>query len=100
MIDGLGITGYEGIFLKVCEITLSVLRTHKETLMTVLETFIHDPLVEWTKTNKSSKVFSSLLVGSGALERRRMPMTWHGGQARQQAADTCTYVDGEGEFGT
>lgn len=54
MIDGLGITGYEGIFLKVCEITLSVLRTHKETLMTVLETFIHDPLVEWTKTQKSS----------------------------------------------
>ncbi|RLN13077.1 serine/threonine-protein kinase ATR [Panicum miliaceum] len=54
MIDGLGITGYEGIFLKVCEITLSVLRTHRETLMTVLETFIHDPLVEWTKTNKSS----------------------------------------------
>ena len=34
--------------------SLSVLRTHKETLMTVLETFIHDPLVEWTKTNKSS----------------------------------------------
>jgi serine/threonine-protein kinase ATR len=53
MIDGLGITGYEGVFLKVCEITLSVLRTHKETLMTVLETFIHDPLVEWTKTQKS-----------------------------------------------
>ncbi|KAL6603454.1 hypothetical protein ACP70R_043815 [Stipagrostis hirtigluma subsp. patula] len=54
MIDGLGITGYEGVFLKVCEITLSVLRTHKETLMTVLETFIHDPLVEWSKSNKSS----------------------------------------------
>ncbi|WVZ78438.1 hypothetical protein U9M48_026147, partial [Paspalum notatum var. saurae] len=53
MIDGLGITGYEGVFLKVCEITLSVLRNHKETLMTVLETFIHDPLVEWTKSNKS-----------------------------------------------
>lgn len=54
MIDGLGITGYEGVFLKVCEITLSVLRTHKETLMTVLETFIHDPLVEWNKNTKSS----------------------------------------------
>ncbi|PKA50257.1 Serine/threonine-protein kinase ATR [Apostasia shenzhenica] len=54
MIDGLGITGYEGVFLKVCEITLSVLRTHKETLMSVLETFIHDPLVEWTKSHKSS----------------------------------------------
>uniref|UniRef100_A0A1D1YBN2 Serine/threonine-protein kinase ATR n=1 Tax=Anthurium amnicola TaxID=1678845 RepID=A0A1D1YBN2_9ARAE len=56
MIDGLGITGYEGVFLKVCEISLSVLRTHKETLMSVLETFIHDPLVEWTKSHKSSGV--------------------------------------------
>ena len=56
VIDGLGITGYEGIFLRVCEITLSVLRSHRETLMSVLETFIHDPLVEWTKSHKSSGV--------------------------------------------
>ncbi|XP_010266921.1 PREDICTED: serine/threonine-protein kinase ATR isoform X2 [Nelumbo nucifera] len=56
MIDGLGITGYKGIFLRVCEITLSVLRTHRETLMSILETFIHDPLVEWTKSHKSSRV--------------------------------------------
>ncbi|KAM7257739.1 hypothetical protein ACFE04_013480 [Oxalis oulophora] len=56
MIDGLGITGYEGMFLRVCEITLSVLRSHRETLMSVLETFIHDPLVEWTKSHKSSGV--------------------------------------------
>ncbi|XP_057966398.1 serine/threonine-protein kinase ATR [Malania oleifera] len=56
MIDGLGITGYEGIFLRACEITLSVLRAHRETLMSVLETFIHDPLVEWTKSHKSSGV--------------------------------------------
>lgn len=56
IIDGLGITGYEGAFLKVCEITLTVLRTHRETLMSILETFIHDPLVEWTKSHKSSGV--------------------------------------------
>ncbi|KAH7278933.1 hypothetical protein KP509_38G065100 [Ceratopteris richardii] len=56
MVDGLGITGYEGIFSRVCEITLSVLRANRETLMSVLETFIHDPLVEWTKTHKSSGI--------------------------------------------
>ncbi|XP_057769186.1 serine/threonine-protein kinase ATR isoform X2 [Salvia miltiorrhiza] len=56
MIDGLGITGYEGTYLRVSEITLSILRAHKETLMSVLETFIHDPLVEWTKSHKSSGV--------------------------------------------
>eukprot|EP00850_Spirogloea_muscicola_P009313 SM000052S17705 [mRNA] locus=s52:211237:225088:+ [translate_table: standard] len=54
MVDGLGITGYEGVFLRVCEITLNVLRVHRETLINVLETFIHDPLVEWTKSHKSS----------------------------------------------
>ncbi|KAG6548304.1 hypothetical protein Mapa_010357 [Marchantia paleacea] len=56
LVDGLGITGYEGIFLRVSEITLSVLRLHRETLMSVLETFLHDPLVEWTKSHKSSGV--------------------------------------------
>ncbi|KAL0422944.1 UNVERIFIED_CONTAM: Serine/threonine-protein kinase ATR [Sesamum latifolium] len=56
MIDGLGITGYEGTYLRVCEIILSILRAHKETLVSVLETFIHDPLVEWTKSHKSSGV--------------------------------------------
>ncbi|KAL2643558.1 hypothetical protein R1flu_011145 [Riccia fluitans] len=56
LVDGLGITGYEGIFLRVSEITLSVLRSHRETLMSVLETFLHDPLVEWTKSHKSSGV--------------------------------------------
>ncbi|GER42368.1 serine/threonine-protein kinase ATR [Striga asiatica] len=56
MIDGLGITGYEGTYRRVCEITLSTLRANKETLMSVLETFIHDPLVEWTKHHKSSGV--------------------------------------------
>ena len=56
MVDGLGITGYEGVFLRVAEITMEVLRSHRETLMSVLETFIHDPLVEWTKSHKSSVV--------------------------------------------
>lgn len=56
MVDGLGITGYEGVFLRVCEITLGILRAHRETLVSVLETFIHDPLVEWTKSHKSSGI--------------------------------------------
>lgn len=52
MVDAMGLSGYEGVFRKVCELTLRVLRTNRETLMSVLETFIHDPLVEWTKDTK------------------------------------------------
>ena len=49
MVDGLGIAGTEGVFVSICEIVLDILRTNRETLMTVLETFVHDPLLEWTQ---------------------------------------------------
>ncbi|KAB2602641.1 Ataxia telangiectasia-mutated and RAD3-related [Pyrus ussuriensis x Pyrus communis] len=42
--------------LQVCEITVSVLRMHRETLMSVVETFVHDPLVEWTKSHNEQSV--------------------------------------------
>ncbi|EGO27933.1 hypothetical protein SERLADRAFT_414152 [Serpula lacrymans var. lacrymans S7.9] len=47
MIDGLGVTGVEGVFRKACEVTLQLLRDNKDSLMSVLDAFIHDPLVEW-----------------------------------------------------
>ncbi|ELR24308.1 serine-protein kinase ATR family protein [Acanthamoeba castellanii str. Neff] len=48
MTDALGLTKHEGVYRSVCELTLRVLRDNKDTLMSVLETFIYDPLVEWT----------------------------------------------------
>ncbi|KAH9999987.1 hypothetical protein BJV77DRAFT_1114938 [Russula vinacea] len=47
ILDGFGITGAEGVFRIACEITMGLLRENKDTLMTVLDPFIHDPLVEW-----------------------------------------------------
>jgi serine/threonine-protein kinase ATR len=47
MIDGLGVTGVEGAFRIACEVTLQLLRDNKDSLMSVLDAFIHDPLVEW-----------------------------------------------------
>lgn len=52
--DAFGATSYEGVYRKSCEATMRVLRDSLETLMTILETFIHDPLVEWSKTKKVS----------------------------------------------
>jgi serine/threonine-protein kinase ATR len=50
LVDALGVTGVEGVFRKAAEISLSVLRQNSESLMSVLEAFVHDPLVEWTST--------------------------------------------------
>ena len=32
-----------------------MLREHRETLVSVMETFVHDPLCEWTKRHRSSE---------------------------------------------
>lgn len=47
IIDGMGVTGVEGVFRRCCEETLSVMRTNKEALLTIIEVFIHDPLYKW-----------------------------------------------------
>ncbi|GAA5921352.1 hypothetical protein JCM1841_002451 [Sporobolomyces salmonicolor] len=47
IIDGMGVTGVEGVYRRSAEITLRILRANKDSLRSVLETFLHDPLVEW-----------------------------------------------------
>ncbi|XP_062116268.1 serine/threonine-protein kinase ATM isoform X5 [Humulus lupulus] len=47
IIDGMGVSGVEGVFRRCCEETLSVMRTNKEALLTIVEVFIHDPLYKW-----------------------------------------------------
>ncbi|CAG8582777.1 10118_t:CDS:2, partial [Dentiscutata heterogama] len=43
----LGVTGVEGVFRIACENVLRVLRENKEILITLLEAFVYDPLVDW-----------------------------------------------------
>ncbi|KAK9117159.1 hypothetical protein Sjap_016106 [Stephania japonica] len=47
IIDGMGVTGVEGVFRRCCEKTLSVMRSNKEALLTIIEVFIYDPLYKW-----------------------------------------------------
>lgn len=49
MVDALGVCGYEGAFRRSCEITLEFLRNHEDMVMTMLETFLHDPINDWKK---------------------------------------------------
>ena len=55
MVDAFGIYGIEGPYRKCCEVTMRVLRDHRELLMSVLETFLHDPLCEWNKSKSRSR---------------------------------------------
>ncbi|XP_039962774.1 serine/threonine-protein kinase Smg1 [Bactrocera tryoni] len=46
--EALGITGIEGTYRLGCEHVLKILRKERETLLTLLEAFVYDPLVDWT----------------------------------------------------
>ncbi|BGO96796.1 Serine/threonine-protein kinase MEC1 [Rhodotorula toruloides] len=58
IIDGMGVTGFEGqsgVYRRACEITLRILRANRDSLRSVLETFLHDPLVEWVYVSKKQR---------------------------------------------
>ncbi|TPX67125.1 hypothetical protein SpCBS45565_g04070 [Spizellomyces sp. 'palustris'] len=44
-----GVTGVDGVFKIACENTMRVMRENHKTLLTLLEAFVYDPLVDWTK---------------------------------------------------
>ncbi|EAA61621.1 hypothetical protein AN6975.2 [Aspergillus nidulans FGSC A4] len=47
MIDAFGAYGYNGPFRKTCELSLDLLRQNEDALMTILETFLHDPTTDF-----------------------------------------------------
>ena len=48
----MGVTGVEGPFRRASEVTMRILRANKDSLLNVLEAFVHDPLVEWQTRKK------------------------------------------------
>lgn len=45
MVDGMGLCGFEGVYRRVMETCMSVLRTNRETLLSVLEPFLQESRV-------------------------------------------------------
>lgn len=69
MVDALGVISYNGVFRKSCEVTMRILRLNQESLTSVLETFIHDPLVEWDKKRRNA---SNNNVDTGNVEAKKV----------------------------
>ncbi|KAJ3014917.1 Serine/threonine-protein kinase smg1 [Thoreauomyces humboldtii] len=70
--SALGVTGTHGVFRIASENVLRVMRDNRETLLTLLEAFVYDPLVDWTR-NASEDVDKRRLelnVNIGVLASR------------------------------
>ncbi|KAJ3294404.1 phosphatidylinositol kinase- protein kinase tor1 [Rhizoclosmatium sp. JEL0117] len=47
LVNAMEVSGIEGNFRITCEHVMRVLREHKSSVMSVLEAFVHDPLIYW-----------------------------------------------------
>ncbi len=56
MVDAMGPQGVEGPFRKAAELTYKLLRQHEDTLITILETFVHDPTADFLGGRKRKKI--------------------------------------------
>ena len=48
LVDGMGITGTEGVFRRCCEFMLGALRKEEYSIMTILDVLRYDPLYNWS----------------------------------------------------
>lgn len=55
LVQAMEVSGIEGTFRITCENSMRVLRDNKESIMAVLEAFVHDPLINWRLINSSKK---------------------------------------------
>ena len=67
----------EGLFRQSCEHTLRGLRKGRETLLTLLEAFVYDPLVDWTP-GLAGGLAGAMYGGQGAGEGQEKREMEHG----------------------
>ncbi|XP_043708136.1 uncharacterized protein LOC122657486 isoform X2 [Telopea speciosissima] len=85
----LGLTGIEGTFRANCEAVIGVLRKNKDILLMLLEVFVWDPLVEWTRGDghdeaaiggeerKGMELAVSLSLFASRVQEIRVPLQEH-----------------------
>ena len=45
--NAMGAAGIHGLYHQTCQDVMKVLRNNKDSLLAVLETFVHDPILSW-----------------------------------------------------
>lgn len=90
----LGVTGVEGQFRLACEQVLKVLRRGRETLLTLLEAFVYDPLVDWEGAgggcSPASRLERDMAAALLAIRIREAAQPWaHNHRLLREALDTA-----------
>ncbi|KAF5727229.1 hypothetical protein HS088_TW22G00918 [Tripterygium wilfordii] len=87
--EALGLTGIEGTFKANCEAVIGALRKNKDIILMLLEVFVWDPLIEWTRGDfhddaaiggeerKGMELAVSLSLFASRVQEIRVPLQEH-----------------------
>ncbi|KAF2233374.1 hypothetical protein EV356DRAFT_559975 [Viridothelium virens] len=64
VVDGMGITGVEGVFRRCCEFMLDALRREQSSIMTLLNVLRYDPLYSWSVSPLKAKQMQDAQSGA------------------------------------
>ncbi|ODQ80362.1 hypothetical protein BABINDRAFT_161315 [Babjeviella inositovora NRRL Y-12698] len=83
MVAALGISGVEGTFRRLAELAMLLIRENETTLMNHLESFIYDPIMDWTRKGKGKNTPDQAMRTirrkiRGVLDREGLPMSVQG----------------------
>ena len=100
VIDGLGVLGVEGPLKRCMEVTLNVLRKHRDVLVTIIEVLRHDPLHQWTLTPQQVARLQAIddddQSHSSQTQKRRLSKDQRKSRAKEddeeQTQDKCSSV--------
>ena len=68
LVKAMEVGGVEGTFRSTCENVMSVIRQNEDSLMAILEAFVHDPLMNWKLTEKTPENTASEQDGSEMIK--------------------------------
>uniref|UniRef100_A0ACD5X441 Uncharacterized protein n=1 Tax=Avena sativa TaxID=4498 RepID=A0ACD5X441_AVESA len=89
MESALGLAGFEGVFRVTCEAVMDALLKNKDIILMLMEVFVWDPLIEWTRGNmqdeagiageekKGMELAVSLSLFSSRIQESRVPLQEH-----------------------
>lgn len=87
MLDAFGPTGADGVYTESLKLTMKTLRDNRDTLLSVLEPFINDPIIDWKRTRSSQSPKKSSRAS-------RMDMTQGQDRQTKEAKLSINVLDG------
>ncbi|EUB64971.1 Target of rapamycin [Echinococcus granulosus] len=73
LITAMEVTGIDGVYRHTCETMMQLMRSNRDSLLAVLEAFIHDPLLQWVLLENKRPVLGPAAGGGVGVNNQGVP---------------------------